>query len=361
MLKWILCAAGVLSAADPERDFSGTWNLNPGLSRVDVLPIPEDKTLRIEQNGSTIRCSSEAGAWNFTTDGQPSTAKLAGATLSIVTKWEGAALMINSLGSGPRNFTLMDRWRLSRDRNTLTIRRQYLHGTAERESSLVYEREGGATAPSSPAQVEHPTVISAGRGINNGDVVVKTGTKIALVAVNGISTKQASSGDRVYLEASFPVLVDGRVVIPAGSHVTATVTQSKRAGRAKGRAELYLLFDSLILSNGTTRNLRARPGGVEGQSTERNEGAIRGEDDKAGDAAKVGEAAGAGASVGTAVGAATGHYGLGAGVGAAAGAAAGLGRVLLSRGPDVVLPKGASLELVLDRDLTFLAKELPIR
>ena len=62
--------------------------------------------------------------------------------------------------------------------------------------------------------------------------------------------------------------------------------------------------------------------------------------------------------MGVIAGAATGHYGMGAGVGAAAGAAAGLVGVLVSRGPDAVLAKGSTLEMVLDRPLHFQETEL---
>jgi hypothetical protein len=48
---------------------------------------------------------------------------------------------------------------------------------------------------------------------------------------------------------------------------------------------------------------------------------------------------------------------MGAGIGAAAGAAAGLAAVL-SRGPDLVLPKGSTFEMVLDRNLRFKDSEL---
>jgi type IV secretion system protein VirB10 len=72
----------------------------------------------------------------------------------------------------------------------------------------------------------------------------------------------------------------------------------------------------------------------------------------------VAEAAGAGASIGAIAGSAAGHAGMGAGIGAAAGAAAGMVGVLLSRGPDAVLAKGSTLEMVLDRPLNFNENEL---
>jgi type IV secretion system protein VirB10 len=49
---------------------------------------------------------------------------------------------------------------------------------------------------------------------------------------------------------------------------------------------------------------------------------------------------------------------MGAGIGAAAGAAVGLAGVLLTRGPDAVLAKGSTIEMVLDRPLTFGANEV---
>jgi hypothetical protein len=55
---------------------------------------------------------------------------------------------------------------------------------------------------------------------------------------------------------------------------------------------------------------------------------------------------------------AAGHAGMGAGIGAAAGAAAGMMGVLLSRGPDAVLAKGSTLEMVLDRPVSFDESEL---
>ena len=160
----------------------------------------------------------------------------------------------------------------------------------------------------------------------------------------------------MYLETSFPVLVSGRIVIPVGSYVAGTVTEVKKPGRVKGRGELYVRFDSLTLPNGVTREFRARVGGVDGQTNgelDKAEGKVKSEGNKAGDARAVGEAAGAGASIGAIAGSAAGHAGMGAGIGAAAGAAAGLIGVLVTRGPDAVLSRGTTVEMVLDRPVSF--------
>jgi type IV secretion system protein VirB10 len=193
------------------------------------------------------------------------------------------------------------------------------------------------------------------------EYIVDPGTRIPLSLINSITTKHAAEGDRIYLETVFPILVDGKIVIPPGSYVSGTVTQVKRPGRVKGRGEIYLRFDSLTLPNGVTRDFRARVGQLDGRATEeldKTEGKIKSEGNKSGDARSVGEATAGGASVGAIAGSVAGHAGMGAGIGAAAGAAAGLAGVLLSRGPEAVLAKGTTMEMVLDRPIRFEETEL---
>jgi hypothetical protein len=193
------------------------------------------------------------------------------------------------------------------------------------------------------------------------EFVVATGTRVPLSLINSVSTKNAAEGDRVYLETVFPILNQGRIVIPPGSYVAGTVTQVKRPGRVKGRGELFVRFDSLTLPNGVTRDFRARIGAMDGRASEeldRAEGKIKSEGNKSGDARTIGEAAATGASVGVIAGGAAGNYGMGAGIGGAAGAAAGLVGVLLTRGPDAMLSRGTTVEMILDRNLTYPEAEL---
>ena len=185
---------------------------------------------------------------------------------------------------------------------------------------------------------------------------VEPGTKIPLSMINSVSTKNAAPGDRVYLETVFPILVNGKIVIPPGSYVAGTITKIQRPGKVKGRGEFYLRFDSLTLPNGVTRDFRAQVSNLDGRASEeldRNEGAIKSEGNKGGDARTIGETTAAGASVGGLAGAAAGSALKGAGIGAAAGAAAGLASVLFTRGPDAVLAKGTSVEMVLDRTIQY--------
>jgi type IV secretion system protein VirB10 len=179
---------------------------------------------------------------------------------------------------------------------------------------------------------------------------VPSGTHIPLVLHNAISTRSAREGDPIYLETLFPVMVDGRVVIPAGSYVSGEITESKRPGRVKGRGELMVKLTTIILPNTYTVRLNAAPGGSAGtgggESIDR-EGKITGDSDKTSDAATIAKTTAAGAGIG----AIAARSGTGAGIGAGIGAAAGLAAVLFTRGPEAELPRGSTLDAVIQRPL----------
>ncbi len=190
---------------------------------------------------------------------------------------------------------------------------------------------------------------------------VDTGTRIPLSMVNSVSTKHSVPGDRVYLETVFPIVINGKIVIPTGSYVMGTITNVQRPGKVKGRGEFYLRFDSLTLPNGVTRDFRGRVDGLDGRASEeldKSEGKIKSEGTKASDARTIGETAATGASVGAIAGSLGGSVGMGAGIGAAAGAAAGLVAVLVTRGPDAVLAKGTTVEMVLDHNIRYEESDL---
>jgi hypothetical protein len=364
-----------IGTAQSDDGFSGLWKFNPGRSEVRNVPTPPALFLKVEQSATALTffsSSEEGGPFTRSTyrlDGRSEKTQTGNVTTNTMTKWEGDALLVNTLVSGPQNYTVMERWQPSRDKSTLTITRTIVRLGGESESVLVYEsptlsvrspvkqREREVPAPSvtlAPLIPAAPPTQEA-----PSEYVVESGTRILMRLTNAVNTKHTNAGDRVYLETVVPVFVNGRLVIPRGSYVSGTVTESKQAGRVKGKSALNLRFDSLTLPNGVARDLRSRPSAADTRGNlDRKEGRIEGEGNKGGDARTVGETTATGVGIGTIAGAAAGHIGMGAGIGAAAGAAAGLGRVFGSRGPDVVLPAGTTVELALDRELVFTASEL---
>ena len=197
-----------------------------------------------------------------------------------------------------------------------------------------------AAAPTAPSPAAPASATLAANGAPTApaakvpQIEVPGGTHIPLVLHNGISTRSARPGDPVYFETLFPVMVDNKVVIPAGSYVSGEITESKRAGRVKGRAELMVRLTTMILPNAYIVNLNATPSGASsgGGETVNSEGKIVGDSNK-------------GSDVGTVIRTTEAGTGIGAGVGALTG----LGAVLLTRGPDAELPRGSTLEAVIDR------------
>jgi hypothetical protein len=204
-----------------------------------------------------------------------------------------------------------------------------------------------AAAPSNapPAQTAPAATTAAAK---QPQILVPVGTTLPLVLHNGISTRNAHPGDPIYLETLFPILVNGHIVIPAGSYVSGEVTETKRPGKVKGRGEIMLRLTTLILPNGYQVFFNASPNNAStGEDDSVNkEGKITGASNKAGDTGTVVKTTAGGAAIG-----AIADGGKGAGIGAGVGAAAGLAAVLLTRGPELQLPRGSTLDVSLDRPL----------
>jgi len=219
------------AAIDPDRDFSGVWFLDEQQSELGSLPSAAPAQLSVSQEGVTIHRteSDKAGnsaVWTYSTDGKVSKYQVEKARMSSQTKWEGAALLINTIVTGPRNYVVTDRWKLSRDHHTLMIRRHIQGGTGglETEAVLVYRNQAPSHANAVPpagqplASGSAPSPAGAAAPQPPAEIVVPAGTKIPLALINSLSTKHSSEGDRVYLQTSFPITVEGRMVIPRGSY-----------------------------------------------------------------------------------------------------------------------------------------------
>jgi len=190
-------------------------------------------------------------------------------------------------------------------------------------------------------------------------LTIPAGTRIPLSLKQAISTKTAKDGDPVYAETAFPYVVNDRVVIPAGTYIQGRIERAQRGGHVKGRAEVLIHFTSMIYPNGYTVMLGGsveNTPGAEKTSMKDSEGTIR-QDSDAGKKAK--EAAG-GATTGAVIGAVTAG-GKGAGIGAGAGGVAGLAVGMLSRGADIRLEPGASIEMEIQRDVTVDASRVSAR
>src|SRR5437899_529735 len=104
----------VLSAnAQSDRDFSGIWRLNPSQSDIRDFSSPPARMLSLEQTAVTLTVSAsmEPGVPSTTLicplDGKAKKSKVNDSTWNVVAKWEGTALLLNIIVTGPADYSLL--------------------------------------------------------------------------------------------------------------------------------------------------------------------------------------------------------------------------------------------------------------
>jgi type IV secretion system protein VirB10 len=182
---------------------------------------------------------------------------------------------------------------------------------------------------------------------------IPKGAHVLLHMENSVNTRTAREGDYVYLRTASPIVVNGQIIVPSGSYVQGIVSRAKQSGRVKGRAELSIRLETLTLPAGNTYRISPRLASVEsGDSSQKidpRENDVKQGGTKGRDAETIAITAGTGAAIG---GLADRGW-KGAGIGAGVGSGVGLAKVLLTRGKEVELERGASLDVVFDRPVTL--------
>ena len=171
---------------------------------------------------------------------------------------------------------------------------------------------------------------------------IPAGTRVLLRMEHSVSTHTARTGDSVRLRTTIPVSVDGNIVVPVGSWVTGTIQRIQPRGRFRGRANLEIGLQTLLLTTGTTVDISpvipvvVRSGFRSGENRDRRP--------------VVPVAAGllAGFLGGGIAGTLSHNEETAAGVGLALGAATVVGTAILTRNRDVEFSAGATLDIAFD-------------
>jgi hypothetical protein len=182
---------------------------------------------------------------------------------------------------------------------------------------------------------------------------IPKGAHMLLQMQNSISTRTAGEGDFVYLTTASPIAAEGRILVPAGSYVQGVVAHAKRSGRVSGRAELAIRLETLTLPDGRVVKFTPKPTSVDaGEADEKvkgKEGEIEAGSSAGQDVRRIAIIAGSGAAIG---GMADQSW-EGAGIGAGIGAGVGVATALLTRGKELELRRGSSLDVVFDRAISL--------
>jgi hypothetical protein len=186
-------------------------------------------------------------------------------------------------------------------------------------SSNAASSSGGQAAAAAPAR----------------PVVVPAGTSLTVTVDQDVSTKTNSSGDKFAASLAEPVTVGGGEVLPKGTKIRGTVTQSESAGHLKGGALLELTLDSMSV-NGQRYSIET--------SSYSQQGKARGKRTVVG--------GGGGAALGAIVGAIAGG-GKGAAIGAVAGGGAGTAGAAYTGDRDLTVPAETRVHFKLAKSVSI--------
>ena len=194
-------------------------------------------------------------------------------------------------------------------------------------------------------------ILMAAAVAQAGTITLPAGTKLHVILETTLTTKSTTMGDPFRSRLVMPIFLNQREVVPMGTAVEGTVLSLQGPGRIKGRAEMQLRPEKLLLPDGRDIVLAAS---LESAKTDNDvkvdpqEGTVQGGGKEKINLKKLGKGAAIGAGVGAAVGG-----GPGAAMGAGAVGAIAVLHHLLKRGKDAVLPAGSELVLELTRPVYF--------
>lgn len=190
-------------------------------------------------------------------------------------------------------------------------------------------------------------------GLQAQSTEIPKGTHVLLRMVNSINTRTVNEGDYVYLRTASPISTGNSIAVPEGSYVQGVVVHAKRSGRVKGRAELAIRLETLTLAGGKMVKFSPKLNAVDsdetGQRVVGQEGRIEQGSSRGQDAQRIAILAGSGASIGALADRSWRAAGIGGGIGSGVG----LATVLLSRGKEVELRQGTTLDVVFDRPVVL--------
>ena len=166
-------------------------------------------------------------------------------------------------------------------------------------------------------------------------LTIQSGTTVVIRLVDAISSETAQAGQTFRATLDSPLSSEWDVAIPAGYNVEGHVVEAKSAGKFAGQPELVLQLDRISVGD-KSYSIQTDQYRREGKNRSTN----------------TAEKVGAGAVLGAIIGGIAGG-GKGAGIGAAAGSALGIATVLLTRGPEIQLDPGSSVEMILERELNL--------
>ena len=182
------------------------------------------------------------------------------------------------------------------------------------------------------------TVSAATLRDTSNPVTLPERTAIHVTLDQALATDQSRLGDHFDATVSEPVVVDGKTVIPQGTHAEGLVVEARQSGRLMGRARLQLALQTVAV-NGQNYDVRTISHPKIGR------------DHKKADLTWIGGGAVGGALIGAVAGGGTGAL-----IGGPIGAGAGTTVALLRGKKDIKLRAETPLKFELSEPVTIKVK-----
>ena len=210
--------------------------------------------------------------------------------------------------------------------------------TAKTKAAHKAEKSRGVSAASPAAEpmaaaAAPPAAATAPPPPQPVTVTVPANTIVTVRTIDSIDSKTNQAGQVFKASLDAPIVVDNRVIVPAGTDAYIKLVSASSAGRITGRSELGLELSSVVFQ-GKTYNVAS--------SDVKQSGASRGK--------RSAETIGGGAALGALIGAVAGG-GKGAAIGAAVGGGAGTGVQVFTKGQQVKIPSETRLDFTLQQPL----------
>ncbi|HEV7860853.1 MAG TPA: hypothetical protein VGO91_19705 [Pyrinomonadaceae bacterium] len=306
--------------------------------------------IAIDRRGRTVTiASTRAPQITFDANGQESVETTAnGRTVRARATLTGDQLIVNSTGNNGNDysvtFTPID------NGQRLNVTRRIINQNLSRPVVVqsIYEKTSAAAQfniyngpqdyPNNSGNGGYGTGTGNGNGTTSGDYAVPNGTSIIARLDTNLTTATARDGDRFTMTVRDPSQYQGAII-------EGTISNVARSGRATGRSQMTLNFDSIRLRDGGTYRFAGVVQNVRSNNGDNvrvdNEGSVR--DDS--QTTKTEQRAAIGTAVGAIIGAIAGG-GKGAVIGGILGAGGGAGSVYAQGRNDLELMTGSEVTIV---------------
>ncbi len=149
-IRILTLAALLAAAACAKPNFAGDWKMNASRSEFGQFPAPSALTQKITHEDPSLKVASKMSTDNgdfefesvYTTDGKECTNQFGPNPVKSTLKWDAETLVIDSKGQfGDNDFTMQDKWDLSEDGKTLTLRRHWSSSRGEMDQKIVFDKQ----------------------------------------------------------------------------------------------------------------------------------------------------------------------------------------------------------------------------